>query len=581
MKMLHKLMFFLNKKQKRGVAGMLVLIVIGAALETLGVSAIIPIVQLFMEEEEVVLQNTYVKVIADLFRVEGVKGIFVITTGFMIAVYVIKNLYLLFLTYVQNRFVNTNKAKTQGGMLAWYLNHPYEYFLDANVSVVHRSIRSDIDNVFAILLCWMQILTEVIVAGAICLFLVLTDWKMTLFLVILLGVVTLLVTKGLKNKVGQMGRKNQDYIGDLTQWELQSMYGIKVVKVFRKEKYFDDGHKGTLSKQSGMLTRYAVFNTIPKLLLETVCIGGILAYLIVCVLLGADMGGMITSLSAFAIAAFRVLPSVSRINTYLSNLSYYQPSLDYIYELIQKEGMKEADMELPAEFGRKVEPMPLKDKISLKNVTYRYPNTEKNILDHADMEIPFGASVGIKGPSGSGKTTLVDVLLGLLQLQEGSIYCDGQDVFENKAAWLAQVGYISQTVYMLDDTIRANVAFGIPAGEVSEERVREVLQEAQLLEFVDSLPDGLDTTIGEQGVRLSGGQRQRIGIARALYHNPEILIFDEATSALDQDTESAIMAAIDSFKGSKTMIIIAHRLRTIENCDTIYEVRDGKIFRER
>ncbi len=238
-------------------------------------------------------------------------------------------------------------------------------------------------------------------------------------------------------------------------------------------------------------------------------------------------------------------------------------------------------MMLPDEFGEPAQPISLKDKIVLKNVTFLYPDTDKKILDHAQMEIPFGATVGIKGPSGSGKTTLVDVLLGLLTLQEGQILCDGVDVLANKASWLAQIGYISQTVYMLDDTIRANVAFGVPADKIREERVREVLAEAQLLEFVQQLPGGLDTEIGEQGVRLSGGQRQRIGIARALYHNPELLVFDEATSALDQDTESAIMAAIDSFKGKKTMIIIAHRLRTIENCDRIYEVKDGKIYRER
>lgn len=581
MKMIQKLMFFLNKKQKRGVAGMTVLIVIGAALETLGVSAIIPIVELFMESEKAIQKNAFVAWISHNLHIESIRGIFVFTTGFMIAVYVIKNLYLLFLTYVQNRFVNKNKARTQGQMLSWYLNRPYEYFLDADISVIHRSIRSDIDNVFAILLACMQILTELVVAGSICLYLLITDWKMTLFLVVLLAFVTLVVTRGLKSSVGQMGRKNQDYIGDLTKWELQSMYGIKVVKVFRKEKFFDDGHRATLAKQSDLLTKYAVFNTIPKLFLETVCIGGILGYLIVCILLGADMTGMVTALSAFAVAAFRVLPSVSRINTYLSNLAYYQPSLDYIYDLIRTEGVKEADMELPEEFGKKAEPMKLKSCIKLQNLTFRYPNTDKDILYRACMEIPCGASVGIKGPSGSGKTTLVDVLLGLLQLQEGKILCDDVDVLQNKASWLAQIGYISQTVYMLDDTIRANVAFGIPADQIDENRVRAVLAEAQLLEFAEGLPEGIDTTIGEQGVRLSGGQRQRIGIARALYHNPQILIFDEATSALDQDTESAIMAAIESFKGRKTMIIIAHRLRTIEHCDRIYRVENGSIIRER
>lgn len=574
--MLKKLFFFLNRKQKIGVAILTVLIFIGAALETLGVSAIIPIVDLFMQDEAGIRESVYAQIVEKFFPVNSSKDIFIVMLGFMITVYVVKNLYLLFLTYVQAKFVNSNKAKTQGRMLAWYLNRPYEYFLNADISVIHRSIRSDIDNVFAVLVCCMQIMTELVVAMSICLFLVVTDWRMTVMLVVLLGGVTLFITKVLKNKIGHMGRKNQDYIANLTKWELQSMHGIKTVKVLQREKYFDDGHKETLANQSKMLVSYTVFNTVPKLLLETVCIGGILSYLIVCICLGQEVAGMVTALSAFAVAAFRVLPSVSRISTHLSNLSYYRSSLDYIYDLLKKEKIEEADMVLKHR-DENIGSMPLKNKISFEKVTFSYPGTTKKILDEADMVIPCGTSVGIKGPSGSGKTTVVDVMLGLLQMQSGTIYCDGVDIFNNLPSWLAQIGYISQSVYMLDDSIRANVAFGIPKEQINEKRVREVLQEAQLLEFVDSLPEGLDTTIGEQGVRLSGGQRQRIGIARALYHNPEILIFDEATSALDNDTETAIMSAIDCFKGKKTMVIIAHRLRTIENCDIIYEVADGKI----
>lgn len=580
MQIVSKLMDLLSRKQKNRVAIITVLIVIGAVLETLGVSAIIPIVQLFMEEESTIMEMAYVKWCVELFHLQNIRQVFATMLIIMIVIYVVKNVYLLFLTYVQNRFVNNNKSDMQGNMLNWYLNRPYEFFLNADVSIIQRSIRSDIDNVYAALLCCMQILTEGIIAGCICTFLVLTDWKMTAFLVMILGIATIFITKILKNRLGLMGRKNQDYIADLAKWELQSIYGIKDVKVLQTEDYFDNKHKSTLVKQSSLLTRYAVLNTAPRLLLETVCICGILGYLVVCVLLGVEVSGMISSLSAFAIAAFRVLPSVSRINTHLSSLAYYQPSLDYIYDLLKSKTASE-NTQIAIEKMDKVELLPLKDKIEMKGVTFSYPDTDRLILDCAGMEVPIGASVGIKGPSGSGKTTLIDVLLGLLQIQSGEIYCDGVNVLQNKAAWLSQIGYISQTIYMLDDTIMANVAFGIPAEKIDEKRVRDVLAEAQLLEFVDFLPDGMDTTIGEQGIRLSGGQRQRIGIARALYHNPEILIFDEATSALDNDTEAAIMSAIDSFKGKKTMVIIAHRLRTIENCDIIYEVKNGKIIRER
>ena len=221
----------------------------------------------------------------------------------------------------------------------------------------------------------------------------------------------------------------------------------------------------------------------------------------------------------------------------------------------------------------------LKDKIELNHITFRYPDGDRNIFTDAHMVVPKGKSVGIKGPSGAGKSTIVDILLGLLHVQEGEILCDGANIFSNYESWLAQIGYIPQSIYLIDESIRDNIAFGIDADRIDDDRLWEVMEEAQLADFVRSLPEGLDTKIGDRGVRLSGGQRQRIGIARALYHDPEILVFDEATSALDNETEAAVMEAINSFHGKKTMIIIAHRLNTIEHCDYIYEVDGEKITR--
>ncbi|MCX4315549.1 MAG: ATP-binding cassette domain-containing protein, partial [Lachnospiraceae bacterium] len=220
-------------------------------------------------------------------------------------------------------------------------------------------------------------------------------------------------------------------------------------------------------------------------------------------------------------------------------------------------------------------------EITLQNISYSYPNSEQHVLEHAQMSVPVGKSVGIVGTSGAGKTTAVDIMLGLLNPQEGQVLADGVDVMSVYTEWLSHIGYIPQTIFMLDDTIRANVAFGLAREEQTDEQVWYALQEAQLAEFVRSLPEGLDTQIGERGVRLSGGQRQRIGIARALYTNPELLIFDEATSALDNETEAAIMESINSLHGRKTMVIIAHRLQTIEGCDMVYRVKDGRIERER
>ena len=578
--MLHKLSYFLNRKQKAGVAGLTLMIFIGALLETLGVSAIIPIVQLMMTPDAAKVNGVFATLM-NYLHIEDITQVFLFLSGSMICIYAVKNLYLLFLAYVQARFVNSNEAETQLKLLRWYLNRPYEYFLHSDVAVILRMIQSDVQNVFALLLCLMQMLTECMVSVCIGVFLLVTDWKMTLFLVVLLGTITLFITRKLKSRIGALGRKNQSYVAILTKWILQSMNGIKVVKVMEKEAFFEKNYEKDRGMQAKLNTKYAVFSTIPKLLLETLCIGGILAYLMICIVCGGDIAAMAGVMSAFAVAAFRVLPSVSRISTYLANISYYQPSLDLVYDMVQNEGYDEIFLNYVKKEGKNPAPLVMKSKVDLKQIDFEYPNTDRKILDHADMEIPIGASVGIKGPSGAGKTTVVDILLGLLQVQSGEITCDGKNVMESKSSWLSKIGYIPQNVYLTDDTIRENIAFGEDKEAINEARVWEVLREAQLEEFVKELPEGLDTTIGEQGVRISGGQKQRLGIARALYHNPELLVFDEATSALDNDTEAAVMEAIEQFRGRKTMVIIAHRLKTIEKCDIIYEVKDGKIIRER
>ena len=321
---------------------------------------------------------------------------------------------------------------------------------------------------------------------------------------------------------------------------------------------------------------YAVMNNMPRVLIETVFIVSMLAFMAVYISGGGDMTEFATSIAAFAVAAVRVLPSVNRINTYITEIAYTQPSLDFVYENLQ-EGMKTDEMLALRRANSQSEKLKLEDKIELNHISFHYPDSEKAIFKDAHMVVPKGKSVGIIGASGAGKSTIVDVLLGLLHAQEGEITCDGVDIFKNYESWLAQVGYIPQAIYLIDESIRDNIAFGIDADKIDDERIWEVLAEAQLKEFVEELPEGLDTTIGDRGVRLSGGQKQRIGIARALYNDPEILVFDEATSALDNDTEAAVMEAVNSFHGRKTMIIIAHRLNTIEKCDMIYKVENARL----
>lgn len=359
-------------------------------------------------------------------------------------------------------------------------------------------------------------------------------------------------------------------------WRLQSIYGIKDVKILNKEHYFASSFGKYSQRNAKLTTEYTVLNNVPRTLLETLSICGILGYLAVCILNSADMSALVPQISAFAVAAMRLLPSVNRINTHMSNIAFYEPSVNYVYENVdftsyRLHGRYEKD------YDPHTPPMELKKEIRMSDVSYVYPESDKMILDHAEMVVPVGKSVGVMGPSGAGKSTAIDILMGLLQVQGGKILCDGRDIFENYPSWLSHIGYIPQTIYLTDDSIRENIAFGVAKEDIDDKRVWQVLKEAQLKEFVEELPGQIHMEIGERGVRLSGGQRQRLGIARALYHNPDILVFDEATSALDTDTETAIMEAIENFHGKKTLIIIAHRLRTIENCDIIYKVADGKI----
>ena len=303
------------------------------------------------------------------------------------------------------------------------------------------------------------------------------------------------------------------------------------------------------------------------------------SYMLYMILSGNGAGQLIPTLTAFAVAAMRLLPSANRINNQMNTIAYCEPFfLDVADGLNDELKNKEANVSFNE---ADVEKLPVKEKIELKGISYAYPNTEKLIFDKADMSVPIGKAVGIVGTTGAGKTTIVDVLLGLLETREGEILADGVNIKTNYKGWLKNIGYIPQMIFMLDSNIRENVAFGVPRDKIDENKVWEALKEAQLDDFVRSLPDGLDTSIGERGIRLSGGQRQRISIARALYEDPEVLILDEATSALDNDTEAAIMDSINALHGKKTLIIIAHRLQTIEKCDMIYRVENGKVTLEK
>ena len=535
----------------------------------------LPVVWVIIDAESV-QQNKYCQWAMHFLHLHDMHEFIITLLVLLMIMYLLKNAYLLWLTSEQNRFISGNRNKIISQVLREFLNRPYEFYLDADIPTVFRLTDSDIPNVFSILMALISLASETVVFVLICGVLVATDWRLVLFLVIISGIVTIVMFKVLKPRLNKLGITNQAIQSRIAKWRIQAIYGIKDVKVLHREAFFADNYESNGKIGARLNQKYAVINAMPRLLIESIFMVSILGYLIVCVAAGDDMKQMIPTLTAFGLAAVRLMPCVNRINTYLTDISYFRPCLDYVYENmnINEISKKTNQTLLPVDETKTME---LRNRIELKDIVYAYPNTDTLIFNHADMEIPYGKSIGIMGPSGAGKSTIVDILLGLLKVHEGQILCDGDNVFENYPAWLAQIGYIPQSIYLVDEPIRNNIAFGIADDEIDDNRIWQVLEEAQLKEFIQTLPEGLDTAIGDRGVRLSGGQRQRLGIARALYHNPEILVFDEATSALDNETEAAVMEAINSFHGKKTMVIIAHRLNTIEKCDIIYKVEGGKI----
>ena len=578
MKIIKKLRILLDKKQKRTVVILVIMMVIGALLEMTSITLIAPVIALVVNPKAIET-NEYIKLIYDFLHMTSATQFTIVVMVALIAAFIIKNIFLFIQQKALLHFVYTNQFKTSERMMKNYMRKNYEYYLNADTAVIQRNITADVNNMYALILSFLMIISEFIMFAVLSVVLFAFDAGMTIVIAVLLIITLFIIKVVLKPVMKKAGTDNQNYYSSLFKWISQTVSGIKEVKIAGKEQYFIDEYVKCGKGYVDAVQKYSLYSATPRLLIETVCIVGLVTYMIVLVLSGNNLADAATSLSVFGFAAVRLMPSANRINNQLTTIAYLEPFFMGVTDNLQDEiSDKNIDMSFAKETDKK---LPVLSKIKLQNITYAYPNTETLIFDHADMEIPVGNAVGIVGSSGAGKTTVVDILLGLLELKSGVMYADDANIKENYRGWLRNIGYIPQMIFMLDDTILKNVAFGIPAEKINMDQVWHVLKEAQLDEFVKSLPMGLETGIGERGIRLSGGQRQRIGIARALYNDPEVLILDEATSALDNDTEAAIMDSINRLHGKKTLVIIAHRLQTIEKCDMVYRVENGQVNRER
>lgn len=570
--MIKKINYVLDRRQKINLCILLVIIFIGAFVELLGVSAIMPLIDVAMNPETID-EKWYFVLIRKYTGITDANQMILFLAVLLIVIYILKNVYVMVMYSLQYRFVFNNQQRLSVRMMKSYMQQDYLFHVSKNVAEFQRNITSDVNGFFTIVLNVLQFLAEFSVSAALVIFLFVQDWVSTMAVAVLLflfmGIFTIFFRKVLV-KIGEQSRQANVLV---TKWLFQAFSGIKEIKVANKESFFISNYNRHYKDCVRVQRQQSILTYLPKPVMETVCICSLmLAMIIKIAVVKSDIVSFVTTLSVFAVAAFRMLPSFNKITGYISGMMFNKPAIDSVYRDLKE--IEQLMEQKTAEHEDTIKVM-LHSSIRLNNVSFRYPESDKWILKNASLEITKNTSVALIGASGAGKTTAADLMLGILQPQEGTVTIDGTDLRKCMKSWHEDIGYIPQVIYLMDDNIRANVAFGIPDAEIDDDAVQKALREAQLDQFVNSLPNGLDTLIGDRGVKLSGGQRQRIGIARALYRNPNVLVLDEATSALDSDTEKEVMEAIDGLHGTRTLIVIAHRLSTIKKCDKIFEVGGG------
>lgn len=496
---------------------------------------------------------------------------------FLLSIYLFKNLFMLFYNYMNSKFMLNRVLFLQNRIFHAYMNSPYTFFISRNSSELLRNINSEVSKIVegtlkpALLICLNVIMTVVIVTG-----LIVVEPLITGIGIVFFGGFTYLFLRLTKKAISRYGSESLSHRKSMTKAILEGLQGFKDAKVLKRETYFLEEYDHHANKHKGYDLRNMVLNTLPRQIIEMIALSGILFIAVVLVLQGRDVSTIVPMIALFGAAVMKVKPSINSIIEDINKLRYNMYSVDAVYQdLTYLE--KKYDQHPPLRLGERLK---LDHEIRLYDLDYAYPDKSHPAVRNISITIPKNSAVAFVGPSGVGKTTLVDVILGLLKPQKGSLTIDGQDVFSNLDAWQRNIGYIPQFIYLLDDSIRRNICFGIPDEEVDETKLEMAIETAQLKDFIRSLDKGTDTLVGERGIRLSGGQRQRIGIARALYNNPQVLVMDEATSALDNITERVLIKAIEKLRGDKTIIMIAHRLTTVKKCDTIYMMKDGQIIAE-
>ncbi len=577
--MLKQLNYILDKNQKKRAIWLLVVIMASAGFELLGVTAILPFVEAAVSPDKM-LQNKYVMKIAPVVGIANANDLLFVMGMGLIGVYIVKNVFLLYANYVQYDFATRIQKELSVNMLHSYMNRPYSSFLNMNTSEILRGCSNDTSCVYNVIDYLSTIISQVLTVAMIGVYLIYTDSIIAISVLFLMLIVLFGIVLFFKPTIKKAGQKNQELVMLKNKILVQVVNGIKEIFVMQRKELFMDAYDEASDQSRKVQRTYSVLSASPDRIVEGICISGIIG--IVCIRLVNDSSNMIAfipKLAAFAMAAFKILPSIGKIANRMTGIIYSRPGLISVYQnMVEANCYAKQMQQYIADNGvddEQLENIEFRKALSINHVLWQYENQKAPVLTDVQLTIQKGEAIAFIGASGAGKTTLSDIILGLLQPSKGTVEMDGIDVYTIPMQWAHVVGYVPQSIFLMDDTIRNNIAFGIATETIEDKYIWDALEKAQLKDFVEKLPYGLDTIVGERGVKFSGGQRQRVAIARALYNKPEILVLDEATAALDNETETAVMESIDALQGQITMIIVAHRLTTIRNCDKIYEIKDG------
>ena len=573
-----QLNFILDREQKMRSVKVFINMIIASLLDTLGVAAILPFISA-LTNIEVVKRQWYAKAFINMFNIRSDKLLMILIGFGIILIYIVKNIYLYIYQCNLIKYQCSIQKEVSVLMLKSYMSRPYSFFRKTNSSIILRGIDADATSLYYVISNLFLLMSQILTIMFIGIFLIRQDAVMAVGLIAASAVCVIVLVLVFKAKSSRAGSKFAESNAERVSVSYQIINGIKEIFVMQRNLPFIKKYEKAYTKYCDSQVEQNEINASPIRIIETTFITFVIG--IVCIKLALGMNPMdyVPQLATFAVAGFRLIPMVTAIPNCMNQLIFNKMMLNEAYENINSaRGYASTKM---SEINEKEESdFSFSGGINIEHICYRFDDSSTDVLSNLSLQIKKGESIGIIGESGAGKSTLVDIIMGLQKPTEGYILVDGIDIFSIPKRWSHLIGYIPQSIFILDDTIRNNVLFGLDLDE-TDDKVWEALDEAHIASFIKKLPQGLDTVVGESGVRLSGGQRQRLAIARIMYNNPSIIVMDEATSALDNDTEKAVMESIDGLLGEKTLIIVAHRLTTVKNCDHIYEIVNGKMIERR